>query len=211
MPVRRRYPWAVVVCALTCGAGAFHLGCSAGAFVSERSPRSALQVEDVLGADVTLRSSLQGDPLLRFTLRNNGREQLELPVAELPWGFIYAPTVILVPLGGSSRAIEPCYPLVSPPLGSVFLGPGGQTEGDYQLLRRYPDIQGVLARRDVAVFWTCQIKPVGRPAVPRVGGWFVIPRQGTGPFPDELGTEWWNSDASESLDAPAARADGQGE
>ena len=150
-------------------------GCAA---ISRQEQGVDREARDVLVAAATLRYGQGGEPLLHLELRYNGEKELAIPNSDLPWRHVWGLGLAAIRADGM-WPVEPSYPLLSPPGGSVALRPGALLEGSFDLRRRFRNLTDMLKHHDVVLFWTLQLRPLDEDPLPRVGGWLVIPsRQG---------------------------------
>jgi hypothetical protein len=82
----------------------------------------------------------------------------------------------LVQNNASHDVIAEELPAVDPIIGTQMIPPNGVLEGKVILQKRFRDLPEVLTKHEVILFWSYQLNPLGGPALPRCGGWLLIPK-----------------------------------
>ncbi len=115
---------------------------------------------------------------LQFELRYTGETPLVLSEASLPWK---NPRDLLLVARQLNVASAPVAERESPgrnvPDAYLTLNPGDTLAGSVNLSVRLPGLGAAIRESDVLVFWSHQIRSADNPALPRLNGGVVIPRQ----------------------------------
>ncbi len=115
---------------------------------------------------------------LQFELRHNGETPLVVSERSLPWKSPRDLLLVARQLNAASTPVaERETPVRDLPETYVTLNPGDALSGSVNLSGRLPGLGTASRETDVIVFWSHQIRPADDPAMPRLSGGIVIPRQ----------------------------------
>ena len=128
-----------------------------------------------LKVEVSLAASQQS-PTVQFKISNATTNTIECHRADLPWASRHSIILMLVENDISHTVVPEELPVDDPITGTLKISPGGDLEGNLILRSRFPELQKALARREVILFWSYQLKPLNSPVLPRCGGWILIPK-----------------------------------
>jgi hypothetical protein len=120
--------------------------------------------------------SLRQRTQLAVKLQYTGKRNIKALTSDLPW-VDWSMTLVAVEIDHDSTYVakerNPVHDSVS---GEIALKPGLVLSGEIDLRQCFPNINEVLKRRDVLLFWSYQMNVIDGKPLPRVGGWLLIPR-----------------------------------
>jgi hypothetical protein len=125
-----------------------------------------------------LKVNLQGWHELSVELKNISTGSVVLPASNLPWEWRYSLWVKAFEDDASGSPLDERLPLADPPINElkVTLLPDKSSQGNIDLRNRFPDLQEVLKRRDVVIFWSYAPELKDSRAHSRLSGSLVIPK-----------------------------------
>ena len=131
-----------------------------------------------LSVTVTHRVVSSGDILLKVSVKNLSKKQIELKLRDLPWNGRSTMPLILRNADLSDQvllreSIDSCTFL---PLGEVSLRPGEAVSGDVSLLTRTTD-WNTIKRNSIDVFWSYQTATTSGETSDRQGGYLFVNRK----------------------------------
>jgi hypothetical protein len=116
---------------------------------------------------------------VEISLSNEGDRKISLLRCDLPWRHTNSMTLVLMRShAGRQRVEEP--PMIDDLVaGAVTLKPKEVLTGQVELIGRFPDIEEVLSKTGIDVFWAYELVSIENKKSRRLGGWFYIPRSGS--------------------------------
>lgn len=127
---------------------------------------------------VDVHSAVVPEPRLEVSLTNQTGTAITMYEHGLPWKGAYSMIVIAARADAVGTILERTLPIDDPGPTTITIQPGQVLTGSISLPERFPGFLDALRERDVIVFWSYQITPVGSAAPPRAGGYLLFPRQG---------------------------------
>jgi hypothetical protein len=139
---------------------------------------SSINTGPATGEKVVLKVKLQRWHELSAELKNVSTSSVMLPASNLPWEWRYSLWVKAFEDDASGSPLDERLPLADPPINEqrVTLQPDKSLQGSIDLRNRFPDLQEVLRRRDVVIFWSYVPELGDSKAHARIFGSFVIPK-----------------------------------
>ncbi len=116
---------------------------------------------------------------LQFEMRYNGDSPLVVSERSLPWKSPRELLLLARQLNAANTPVaERELPASDAPETYVTLNPGDVLSGSVNLSGRLPGLGTANRETDVIIFWSHQVRSTDNPAMPRLSGGVVIPRQG---------------------------------
>jgi hypothetical protein len=145
--------------------------------VDRKSEKRAPEQQNArLALDVSLKQSATDPFVLTLALIYRGERELQVYEADLPWKNTYSLLLVGAETDAVGTRLEKHYPIDDPGPAIIALKPGQVLTGEIDLTDRFRDLPRVNQRRDVIIFWSYQLRPLQGGALPRVGGWVLIPK-----------------------------------
>ena len=106
--------------------------------------------------NLAVKVSLHGQHHLSVELRNVSGSSIKLPVSNLPWEWRYSMWVKAFEDDASGSPLDERLIPADPPINRLMetLVSGKPVQGQIDLRSRFPDLEEVLKRRDVIIFWS---------------------------------------------------------
>jgi hypothetical protein len=111
---------------------------------------------------------------LQLTLTNHTPQPLTVYEWYLPWVGTYSLILYAAKANIPGTLIDKLLPVDDPGPATTTIQPGETRTGTIQLTRRFPGFRDALRDRDVVVFWSYQLQPIGAAPLPRTGGVVVF-------------------------------------
>ncbi len=158
------------------GFGALLCGLLGLLFVSgcATSPRTSFAA----GENLAIKVSLHGWHDLSAELKNVSDSSIKLPSSNLPWEWRYSMWVKAYEDDASGSPLDERLAPADTPINKLVetLLPGKPVQGQIDLRTRFPDLEEVLKRRDVVVFWSYVPELEDAEKHTRLSGSLVIPK-----------------------------------
>jgi hypothetical protein len=108
------------------------------------------------GEEVAVKVTLRGSHELSVELDNIAGKPIELQAANLPWEWRYSIWVKAFENDALGSPLDERLTVADPPTTNerVSLLPGKPLQGNIDLRTRFPELEDVLRRRDVIIFWS---------------------------------------------------------
>jgi len=157
---------------LLCGSLALLFVCGCANRMTTSTTNSSL--EDNLAAKVVL----HGWHNLSVELENESVRPIKLDVNNLPWEWRYSMWLKAFEDNATGSPLDERIIPADPPINTQMktLLPGKPVSGEIDLRGRFPDLEEVLRRRNVIVFWSYVPELEGPITNTRLSGFFVIPK-----------------------------------
>jgi hypothetical protein len=126
--------------------------------------------------DISATSEGSSDPRLRIELVNRTGRPLSVYEHSLPWKGWQNLLLIAAKIGPPGVLLKRELPVDDPGPGVVNIAPEETLRGEIALARRFPTIGKALRADDVMVFWSYQFRSTDLAALPRTGGWVLLPK-----------------------------------
>lgn len=114
---------------------------------------------------------------LRVELVYTGDAKISVNDTDLPWGFRDSLLLVLVVLDEERTKLPETYYIDDPIENVITLKAGDKRSGTIYLYNRFPALTSAAKDHDLLLFWSYELVPVDGPALPRLSGAVVIPRQ----------------------------------
>lgn len=132
----------------------------------------------VAGGQVVAKVALRGQHYLYVELENLTSNRVELRAISLPWRWRYSMWVKAFEDDAGGSPLDEQFAVADPPMTNkkVSLLPGKRVHGTIDLRDRLPELEEVLRRRDVVVFWSWVPQLANGANDSRQSGSLAVPR-----------------------------------
>jgi hypothetical protein len=113
--------------------------------------------------------------IIEVSVLNTGSKPLTVFQNDLPWMSRHSLFVVVVQSGPEKRLIEEHLFIDDPKAGQVTIKPGESLNGHIEISRRFPTLLESLEEKDVFLFWSYELKCLGKPLGQRTGGFLLLP------------------------------------
>jgi hypothetical protein len=128
--------------------------------------------------DLSLKGPTRPPFVVEVTLKYTGSRDLEIYHDALPWVNSYSLILIGVEASAMASPLDKHLPIDDPGPATMTIKPGQRLVGAIDLTHRFRDLTRAVKQHDVIIFWSYQLQPIDGKPLPRVGGWFFIPKAG---------------------------------
>jgi hypothetical protein len=130
--------------------------------------------EDEARIEVTAKSLVKTNGhYVEFTVTNKGKKPISFYWHNLPWGTRdYA--LKLHPVAEKNEIRIGGFPFADPPFLIIEIGAGKQKTGEIKLSDQFTNIEALLNRESIDLFWSYQADTIGGPQTNRCGGWVYL-------------------------------------
>jgi len=95
---------------------------------------------------------------LRIKVTNKGSSPIKMLLDYLPWRSPLNLRLVAIPLEGMLDPVLPLPRMINPTVTQIILHPGETIEGEIELARVFTDFETLLARSEIAIFWSFTIE-----------------------------------------------------
>ncbi len=113
---------------------------------------------------------------LNIKLTNRSAQPLTVYQHSLPWVGWHSMLLIAVKADATGSVIEHSLLIDDPGAQTVTIAPDQTLTGGISLANHFPGLAEALKNRDVVVFWSYQLQPIGAAPLKRTGGCLVFPK-----------------------------------
>ncbi len=113
---------------------------------------------------------------IRLTLAYGGDRPIEIYESALPWRNRYSLILAAAKADAVGTLLPQDYVIDDPGPSSMVVQPGDRLTGEIDLDARFAGLREALKTYDVNLFWSYEMRTVENNAMPRVGGWLLIPK-----------------------------------
>ncbi len=124
--------------------------------------------------------SVNGEPLLYVSIKNNGKAPITLHATSLPWLSLTAIQLTAIEDTYEASALSRAVPSWEAGPDTFVLRPGAVIGGRVRLSDHFPLIDATLRKTGVVVYWNMRVSPLGAPESARFFGGVAIARAGDG-------------------------------
>ena len=115
---------------------------------------------------------------LVLTLHYKGNRAINIYRGSFPWDGVDQIALTALPVIGNrtDECLEQWGIMNDGVVGDMTIKPNEVFSGEIDLTRQFKNLNQILKKRDIILFWNYELAPTTAKALPRVGGWRLIPR-----------------------------------